>query len=87
MPDDDAAPDGDHGIDVGGAAGQPAEQGGGGRDRAEESQVAGVCGQPREEVAERGLVGWARRPDRGDGTVVGSYRLGSVHEPSMNPDC
>ena len=40
VPDDDAVPDGDQGMDVGVTARQQVKQGGGRRDRAEESQVA-----------------------------------------------
>jgi hypothetical protein len=85
--DDDAVPDGDHGGDVARRAGQDAEQGGARRDRAEESQVASLYGQSREEVAERGEVRRAYRPDRGSNPVIGPVSLGSVHEPSIVPDC
>ena len=90
MSDDDAAADGDQGVDVVGETGQRAEQGRTRHDRAEEAQVAGVCGEPGEEVAERGQVFRTRLPD-GDGrTAVGPDQprcLGSVHGPSMVRDC
>jgi hypothetical protein len=85
--DDDTVPDGDHGGDVTRGAGQDAEQGRAGRDRAEESQLASLYGQSREEVAERGEVCRAYRPDRGGYPAAGPVNLGSVHEPSIVPDC
>ena len=83
VPDDDAVRDGDYGVDVGGPAGQQVEQAVGGRDRGEEPEIAALDGQSREEVAERGQVRRAHRPDRGGGAAIGSLCLGSVHELSM----
>jgi len=83
VPDDDAAGDGHHGMDVGGPGGQQAEQRGGGRDRAEEPPVTGLGGQPGEEVTERGQVRLAHRPDHGGGAAPGSRELSSIHEPRM----
>ena len=82
VPDDNAARDGDHGVEGAGAAGEVAEQGGAWRDRGEESQVAAPRGQPREEVAECGLVRREDRPD-GHGWPVCGYDLSSVHGPSI----
>jgi hypothetical protein len=90
MPDDDAAADGDQGVDVVGETGQCAEQRRARSDGTEEAQVAGVRGEPGEEVAERGQVFRTRLPD-GDGRAAAGpdqpWFLGSVHGPSMVRDC
>src|SRR6185437_15808112 len=95
VPDDDAVGDGDDGIDVGRAAGQQVEQPMGRPDRGEEPAIAALHGQCGEEITERGLFGRVDRAYRGGGAVgiisPGSAapggNLGSVHEPSMTPNC
>ncbi len=67
----------------GGPAGQQVQQAVGGCDRSEEPEITALDGQSREELAERGLVLRAHRPDGGDGAAIGSRNLGSVHELSM----
>jgi hypothetical protein len=87
VPDDDVAPGSDHGGGGAGAPGQEVEQGRAGCDRAEEPQVAGLHGQSREEVAERGQVRRAHRADRGGHEAAGRAPLGSIHRLSIPRSC